>query len=234
MSIFDTISSAFSSGGAISNTYSSFTKALQGDFQGQSSFPVGSDYQAQAAWSKKQESNKGLTNIASTLAGALDKFTAAKKAKDYRDDAAASKKVAYENMRAIADYKKQSNLTQATYMQGILNDNANIMMANAFNIRAAADISQSIQQRQEAKDLGTVRAISAGSGAAFTGSEKDVIASVTQTHEKSQFSNRVKTINEIQDQLNNATRTRLQSAMVGWSVTEQNKFIDINTQQSLY
>lgn len=211
-----------------------FLNNLTSMFSNVSGFPTGDDYQAQAVWGKKQEALKGFKSLAGELNNFLSPLIGQKNAKDIRDQTAAAKAAAYQNAVAIANYKKQVNLQQAEYTSGILNDNANLMIANAYNLRAATDTSQVIQQAAEARDIGSVRASSAASGAAFSGSNKDIMTAVVKSHETSQYQSRVKSINDINELLNNATRTRLQSAMTTWSTQEQNKFIDINTQQSLY
>lgn len=218
----------------LTSTVNSSMDKLGSFFNTASGFPTGDDYQAQAIWGKKQETLKGFKSLAGELTSFLNPLIAKKDANDLRDQTAAAKAVAYQNAVAIANYKKQLNTQQAEYTKNILNDNANLMIANAYNLRAATDASQVIQQAAEARDIGSVRANSAASGAAFSGSNKSIMTAVVKSHETSQYQSRVKSINDINELLNNATRTRLQAAMTTWSAQEQNKFIDINTQQSLY
>lgn len=176
-----------------------------------------------------------LSGILGQFGSFGSKLMAASAARDYADDVAAARNIAYQNAITIANEQKKSLLAAAEFTNKLKEQNANILTNNAYALQQFA-----LQEKEQGfayamRLSGDFKAEFGNSGVMLnTGSTKtteNYLIDTTMFKADSTYKGR---LNQIQDTLNKASSERISGKFDIWNAKERGRFLDMEAQAKLY
>jgi len=183
-------------------------------------------------WQRSRVQSNGLMEILGVFGKIGGRLSEANRARNYADDLIAARQAAYTNSVTIANAQKESNLKVAAFSAGLKLDNANVLKANAYNLKNLTIIEQARSVSEASQATSAARSGFARSGVQVgTGSALDVeknILSEMQYDAKNKYTAR---LNQIKEFLTQSAQLETEAAFTEWSARDENRFIDARVQQ---